>query len=183
MNETQESITKRNLDFEEDQLLNSGENKQKQEIAEAAAWVIGTVYLIYYTNFFKVLFNHENVNQLFFGIFMITMGINIAIAFYVTVIMPYILKIKEEFDTYSPRILYVGTISGTLCFFSLIICIWPVFKFWSPFIIFTFLMGYINVAHFLPNNQFGSLLFGIVFIGAFCSHLYIEHDGLLHRGK
>lgn len=147
---------------------------------EAFVWVGLSAYLIYYSNFFKVLYSHDLVNELFFGIFMITVGLNVAIAIYVAIILPYILGIKEDFDKYSPKLVYLGAISGVLSFFSLIICIWPVFGFYSPPMVFIFLLGYINTSHFLPNNQLGSILYGGVFIASFCSHLYIEHEGFLH---
>lgn len=148
--------------------------------AEAVAWVLGSAYLIYSSNFFKVLYHNERINELFLALFLISICLNVCIAVYVTVIYPYILKIKEPWEKHSPRLLYMGTISGLLCFFSLIIAVWPVFGFKAPLMIFVFLMGYINSAHFLPNNQVGSLLFGGLFIATFFSHLIIDHDGFLH---
>jgi len=38
-------------------------------------------------------------------------------AIYVAIIMPYILKIKEDVETYSPKVIYIGTFCG---FFSLV---------------------------------------------------------------
>ena len=63
---------------------------------------------------------------------------------------------------------------------SLIIAIWPAFGFYSFLLVFSFFMGFLNVSHFLPNNHFGSLLLGGIFIGSFFSHMYIEHEGFLH---
>lgn len=67
-----------------------------------------------------------------------------------------------------------------MIYLSLIIAIWPVFGWWSFPMLFAMFLGFINTGHFLPNHSISSLLFGIIFIGAFFSHYFIDHDGYLH---
>lgn len=48
--------------------------------------------------------------------------------------------------------------------------------------IFVVFMGFIMSAHFFPNNQFGSILSGLVFLAICFSSYFIQHDGYLHFG-
>jgi hypothetical protein len=39
---------------------------------------------------------------------MVCVGVNVSITFYASVYLPYVKKIKEDFDKYSPKAVYVG---------------------------------------------------------------------------
>jgi len=86
---------------------------------------------------------------------MMTIGVNVTIGIYAAIIMPFILRVDIPIDVYAPRFIYIGAISGFLCFISLIIAVWPAFGFYSPFLIFAFFLGFLNISHFLPNNHLG----------------------------
>lgn len=39
---------------------------------------------------------------------MMSISLNVVVALYSAVVLPYILKVKEEIDVYSPRVVYIG---------------------------------------------------------------------------
>ena len=47
---------------------------------------------------------------------MISIGVNGTVAFYVSVILPYYYKIKEDINNYNPKVIYIGAISGFIGF-------------------------------------------------------------------
>lgn len=190
-----------NVDQENESLINEGPsqkhktpqeelNEKKKKLEEwleylkeklfALLWVCAACAAIYYSNFFKHFYNNEKTNKFFYNIFMLSVGVNAIVAIYVAIVMPYFLKIKEDVETYNPRVIYIASISGFISFFSLIITVWPIFGWYSVPLVFLMFIGYINTNHFLPNNSIGSLLFCLIFLGAFFTHLIIEHEGYLH---
>lgn len=56
--------------------------------------------------------------RFFYNIFMLSVGVNAIVAIYVAIVMPYFLKIKEDVETYNPRVIYIASISGFISFFS-----------------------------------------------------------------
>lgn len=65
-------------------------------------WIIGSALLIYKTNFFRQIWENPHKVMFFFDIAMIGVGVNIAFMLYMTVYLPYIKKISEDFETYCP---------------------------------------------------------------------------------
>eukprot|EP01017_Pseudomicrothorax_dubius_P020714 TRINITY_DN2249_c0_g1_i1.p1 TRINITY_DN2249_c0_g1~~TRINITY_DN2249_c0_g1_i1.p1 ORF type:complete len:178 (+),score=50.33 TRINITY_DN2249_c0_g1_i1:851-1384(+) len=92
---------------------------------QSAMWVTGAVAVIYYSNFFKVIFDSPRANRIFVNIALLGIGINVTLTIYVAFILPHVLKIKESFETYCPRVVVIGTISGVTSFITMIIGIWP----------------------------------------------------------
>jgi len=76
----------------------------------------------------------------------------IALTFYSAFILPYVLKITEDVETYNPRIIHLGAFSGFLSFVTLLIAIWPVWGWLSFPMMFVLFLGFLNTAHFLPNH-------------------------------
>ncbi|KAL4474198.1 hypothetical protein ABPG72_001737 [Tetrahymena utriculariae] len=147
---------------------------------ESALWVLGAAGTIYYSNFFHVFFYHEQINILFSNIFLFCVALNVVFGLYAAFVMPYILKIDKPIDEYQPKIVYIGAASGFIGFITLVIAIWPAFGWYSPPMVFVMFLGYLNTSAFLPSNGLGSVLFGLIFIGAFYSHYFIPHNGHLH---
>ena len=56
--------------------------------------------------------------SLFFSIFMMTIGVNVTIGVYAALVLPFILRIDTPLDVYAPRFIYIGAISGFVCFIS-----------------------------------------------------------------
>ena len=55
---------------------------------QAAIWVGLSCLIIYKTNFFRQLWENEDINSMFMSLTLICMGINMSIMLYVTLIMP-----------------------------------------------------------------------------------------------
>ena len=72
---------------------------------------------------------------------MMTIGVNVTIGVYAAFIMPFILRVNTPIDVYAPRFIYIGAISGFVCFISYLFYL--IFKFnncymASIWILFTF---------------------------------------------
>ena len=73
--------------------------------------------MIYKTNFFREVWENPHKVMLFFDFAMIGLGVNIAIMLYITIYLPYIKRISEDFETYCPKVIPVMTLVGVLSFF------------------------------------------------------------------
>ena len=82
---------------------------------EGLFWVGLAVWTIWYSNFFKQLFVHPGVNQLFLNLFLMTMGINVCLGIFVGIILP-LRGITDYVEVYGERIHYVGAVSGFMSF-------------------------------------------------------------------
>lgn len=112
---------------------------------------------------------------------MLCVGINVVIGLYVGFILP--IRGIEDYEVHlGKRVTYVATVSGVIAFFSLVIAVWKCWSFWTIPMIFIVFMGYIMSAHFFPNNYFGSVLSGMLFLLICFSSSLIPHDGYLHYG-
>ena len=60
----------------------------------------------------------KKIFSLFFSIFMMTIGVNVTIGVYAALVLPFILRIDTPLDVYAPRFIYIGAISGFVCFIS-----------------------------------------------------------------
>lgn len=110
---------------------------------QALAWVVIAAVVVYYTNFFHVLFSDPKVDRydvwhvvkhhltmihvlkcccpsgrLYFNIATICFGINCCIAFYLTVWLPYVKRIEIDWNIYCPRMIPTATGVGVLCMFT-----------------------------------------------------------------
>lgn len=111
---------------------------------------------------------------------MLFIGVNISLAIYAALLLPYVYSIHEDIETYNPKAIQIGAFSGFMSFLTMVIAIWPVFGWLSFPMLFAMFLGFINTGHFLPDHQINGLLFGGIFIGAFFSHYLIDHDGYWH---
>lgn len=114
---------------------------------------------------------------------MIFLGVNVSLTFYVGIFLPYIQGIKEDVETYNPKLVTMGAVSGFLMVFSLIIAGWPVWGWYILPMVFVMFLGYISTLHFLPNNGIGSFVFFSIFFLAIASACIIAHEGYWHHSN
>ncbi|OMJ95639.1 hypothetical protein SteCoe_884 [Stentor coeruleus] len=143
---------------------------------QAVLWVLGAIFVIYYSNFFHVMWESEKINSLFFGISLVTFGIFTSMTIYASFALPNF----EDIEVVAPRLIPVASMFGFICFMSSLIAFWPVWGWYTPLMLITMLMGYLMAGSFLPKSTFGSVLFLVMFIGSALSSRYIPHEGLLH---
>ena len=81
---------------------------------ESLAWVALGLFSLWYSNFFKQLFEHPGVITLFRDLYLLTLGINVFMCFYVAVILP-IRGIEPE-ELYGKKLYQIGALSGFVGF-------------------------------------------------------------------
>jgi hypothetical protein len=72
--------------------------------------------VIYRTNFFRQVFESEDVNRLFLDLAFTGIGLNISVMIYMTIYLPYIAGIDTDLEQYCPKLIPVITLSGVLSF-------------------------------------------------------------------
>lgn len=140
----------------------------------ALVWVIVAVALIYFTDFFDLICS-DKLNRYFIYMHVLTsftlfshpapsflilrfalnlaivcLFSNIGIFLYLTVYLPYILKVTAPWDIYCPNMIPISTMLGvafTLCF---MLAFWPVWGILTPLYVAILLVGLIFSAHFVP---------------------------------
>ena len=142
----------------------------------AVAWVLATIFVIYYSNFFLVIWESKLVNSLFFSISLICFGIFFSMTIYATFVLPSF----EDVEVTAPKLIPVASSTGFICFLSCLIAFWPVWGWYTPLMLCTMLMGYLMAGSFMPKGNFGSAAFLILIVGSGFSSHYIPHQGLLH---
>jgi hypothetical protein len=142
----------------------------------ALGWVLATMFVVYYSNFFLVIWENEYVNSLFFTIALISFGIFASMTLYAA----FVIKNIDDIEITSPRVIPVATLFGFICFNSSMIAFWPVWGWYTPLMLFTMLMGYVMVGSFMPKGNLGSAAFLVLLTGSAFSSNFIPHQGLLH---
>jgi hypothetical protein len=61
-------------------------------------WISAAVYVVYRTNFFRQVFESDNVNRFFLDLAFTGIGLNISIMLYMTVYLPYIAHIDADLE-------------------------------------------------------------------------------------
>ncbi|CAD7976171.1 unnamed protein product [Amoebophrya sp. A25] len=149
----------------------------------AACWVGFTCCLIYWTNFFRVIWESPLVNRSYLYAGFGCLAFNMSLLFYLALVCDYWLQlpkgeIEKRVPFATPAMLVAG--GGTFCFF--LVALYPAFGFLLTVgIQFTFFMGFLNSGHFLPSGVLGSILMFVIFFGAFFTSIVIPHEGLAHR--
>ena len=142
----------------------------------AIGWILATIFVIYYSNFFLVIWENEKVNSIFFSIALIAFGIFSSMTIYAS----FVIKNIDDIEVTTPRLIPVASTVGFLCFLSSVIAFWPVWGWYTPAMLLTMLMGYLMAGSFMPKGQLGSVAFLVLFVGSGFSSYYIPHQGLLH---
>ena len=145
---------------------------------QALFWIALAGLIVYKTNFFRQLWENEDINSVFMSLTLICLGLNLTLLFYVTAIRP--LQGLDDNIESIPALIPIMTVVGVLLPIFLIMAIWPIWGFLSPIYIFIMSMGYIFVLTFLPGGTIGTITFWVLTIAvATFSHL-IPHAGHEH---
>ena len=137
-----------------------------------------SVYTIYYTNLFYNLYTNEKINRFYLFLSTILFGTIFSLFFYVSFYLPYIKKqTKEENENFFDKIIPYCTLMGLFAFLFLIISMWPVYYFYSIFIVIGIFWGIIMSGNFSPNGIFGDIFIFILFGLMFFSPKFINHKG------
>ena len=145
---------------------------------QAMFWMAIACLIIYKTNFFRQLWENDDINSFFMSLTLICLGLNLSLLFYVTTIRP-LQGLSDDIEKI-PSLIPIMTAVGVSMPIFLILSIWPIWGFLSPIYIFIMTMGAIFAMTYLPGGKIGTLLFWVIIIaiGTF-SHL-IPHAGHEH---
>ena len=143
---------------------------------QSITWILATIFVIYYSNFFLVIWENERVNSLFFSIVLITFGIFASMISYAA----FSIKNIDDIEVTTPRLIPVASTAGFLCFISSLVAFWPVWGWYTHLMLITMVMGYLMAGSFIPKGHLGSIIFLILFVGSGFSSRFIPHQGLLH---
>jgi len=146
----------------------------------ALFWIAASCYTIWFTNFFRVIWEHPGVRRPYLNLGFTFLGFNIALLIYLTIYLETYKKIKIPWDTYEPRAIPALIIAAVLSFVLFTIALWPVWGIFIVLIQMIFFMGFLNSGHFLPGEFLGTLCMFAIFFGAFFTSEYIPHEGFGH---
>jgi hypothetical protein len=63
-----------------------------------SGWIGAAIFIVYKTNFFREVFESENVNRFFLDLALIGIGLNITVMLYMTIYLPYIAGIETDLE-------------------------------------------------------------------------------------
>lgn len=146
----------------------------------AAFWVAAAIGLMWYTNFFRVIWESPLVNRTYFYLAFTCLFFNMSMIFYLAVWCSVVKKIETPWETYQPKAIPVMAIVGVCTVFLFFFAFWRVWGFLTLVMQTVFFLGYINAGQFLPSGNIGSILMFVIFFGAFLTSELIPHEGLAH---
>jgi len=146
----------------------------------AAFWISVACGVIYWTNFFRVIWESPLVNRTYFYMAFVCLFFNIAMLFYLAIWCSMIMGIADPWETYVPKAIPAMAIAGIATGFLFFFALWRVWGFFTLVIEFSFFLGFINAGHFLPQGALGSVMMFVIFFGAFFTSEMIPHEGLAH---
>lgn len=146
----------------------------------AAFWVAAACGMIYWTNFFRVIWESPLVNRTYFYLALACLAFNITMLIYLALWCAWVKGIKDPWETHCPKAVpvmaVVGCTTAALFFFAF----WRVWGLLTLVIQFLFFIGFISAGQFLPSGALGSIMMFVIFFGAFFTSEMIPHEGLAH---
>lgn len=139
-------------------------------------WMAAAIAVLYYSNFFTVIFTHAGVNPVFFAVTLIGFGLFASMTLYAVFGLPQ----DEEIEVVAPRLVPTATAVAFTTFLTALIAFWPVWGWYTPLIMLVLLMGMLMSGQLMPSGTPGSVLFLLLFVLAMLSGYAIPHEGLLH---
>lgn len=146
----------------------------------AAFWIGLACATIYYTNFFRVIWEHPGVNRTYFYLAMAALAFNMTLLAYMAVWLATIKGIEAPWETHIPQAVPVMAIVGFTTLFLFFFALWPVWGIMTLGIQIVFFLGFLSAGQFLPSGPVGTLMMFVIFFGAFFTSEMIPHEGLAH---
>ncbi|CAD7928628.1 unnamed protein product [Amoebophrya sp. A120] len=151
----------------------------------AAFWVFFTCAMIYWTNFFRVIWESPLVHRSYLLMGFSCLGFNMSLLFYLAIVCDFWWKMDSAaVEKHLPQAAPAMMVAAVLTFFLFLVALYPVFGFFLTVSLqFTFFMGFVNAGHFLPSGAIGSVCMFVIFFAAFATSIWIPHEGLAHYGR
>uniref|UniRef100_A0A3B3RJE9 Transmembrane protein 128 n=1 Tax=Paramormyrops kingsleyae TaxID=1676925 RepID=A0A3B3RJE9_9TELE len=103
-------------------------------------WIVASIGLTYYTDFFSVLMKDENIKSWWFSVGVALLGVSLAMALFSIVYLDWFRGVRQ-YDVQYPAIAPVTTAAFIASSCSFNIALWPVWSICTPIILFTQFMG------------------------------------------
>jgi hypothetical protein len=118
---------------------------------EAILWLAATVFLWKYLDMAEAIAD-GGFKQPAMGIAIFLVAVVFGIGAYFYLYVSLYLGSDVEPMKHSPRLIYTSTAAMFLSIFALLRGLWPVFRLWSPVLVFLGIMDSIMVVQFLPSR-------------------------------
>eukprot|EP00930_Biecheleria_cincta_P020439 TRINITY_DN15382_c0_g1_i1.p1 TRINITY_DN15382_c0_g1~~TRINITY_DN15382_c0_g1_i1.p1 ORF type:complete len:221 (+),score=25.76 TRINITY_DN15382_c0_g1_i1:54-716(+) len=146
----------------------------------AAVWVGLACFTIWYTNFFRVIWESPLVNRTYFYMGLACLTFNMTMLAYLALWCAEVQGIENPWETKHPKAIPVMAVVGFSTLWLFFFAFWPVWGMMTFVIQLVFFLGFINSGHFLPSGTPGAVLMFVIFFGAFFTSEFIPHEGLAH---
>ncbi|XP_077051831.1 transmembrane protein 128 [Siphateles boraxobius] len=111
-------------------------------------WILASVALTYYVDFFSVVLNNTDINSWWFSVGLVLLGLCLSLAAFCIVYLEWFRGIRHYEQEY-PAVPAVTTAAFIAASCSLNIALWPVWSFFTPVILFTQFMGVVMLISLL----------------------------------
>ncbi|XP_060757247.1 transmembrane protein 128 isoform X2 [Neoarius graeffei] len=111
-------------------------------------WVLASVGLTYYIDFFRVILESEDIKSWWFNVGLVLLGVCLSLATFCIVYLEWFKGI-QHYDQEYPAIPPITTAAFIAASFSFNIALWPVWSFFTPVILFTQFMGVVMIISLL----------------------------------
>eukprot|EP01113_Clastostelium_recurvatum_P045613 TRINITY_DN7856_c0_g1_i2.p1 TRINITY_DN7856_c0_g1~~TRINITY_DN7856_c0_g1_i2.p1 ORF type:complete len:157 (+),score=16.45 TRINITY_DN7856_c0_g1_i2:195-665(+) len=120
-------------------------------IAESLLWASGAAAVLYFTDFINVCLYSTEVSRPWFNVGVAALAVNVVIGLYLAYFLPYVKGIKErQWEGHSPYAIPVATAAAVIGSICLTVGLWPVWTFFTPFMLFFLLMGLLMILRYIP---------------------------------
>jgi hypothetical protein len=145
-------------------------------LAQDFFWMTSAIAVLYYTNFFLVIWESDAVNRLFFGFSLLGFGIFATITVYAS----FFTGKHDIIEVVAPNLIPIATAVGVFTYICAHVAFWPVWGWMTPLILFVQMFGYMIAGSYMPRGNLGSGLYLLLFVALASSHYMIPHSGVLH---
>jgi MFS family permease len=159
----------------------SGRLSALNRIIHSIFWCAAACAMIWYTNFFRVIWESPYVRRPFFYVGLSMLGFNMALIFYFAIVCETFMKLKRPWDEEYPDAIPAMCICAVGTYVCFIYAFWDVWGWITIVMVPIFFMGFISSGNLLPSGHLGSVLMFAIFFGAFFTAEYIPHEGLWHK--
>ena len=144
-------------------------------------WVALAVLTIYWTNFFRVIWESPLILHSYLYLGLTTLFFNMSLIAFLALYCESYLGVDRPWETLYPQAIPMMMVMGIATFVLFYAAFYPVWGwFLSAGIQFVFFVGYLNAGQFLPSGVCGSILMLVIFFGAFFTSVLVPHEGLAH---
>ncbi|XP_064601964.1 transmembrane protein 128-like [Liolophura sinensis] len=115
-------------------------------------WLIVSMAVFYYTDFYLVLRYDPKVNRFWLNIGLLLIGVNVSIALFLILWLNYVKKLTtDQWEKRYPAAIPIATACFILGGILLTVGLWPVWRILTPVILAVLFMGFVVTVAMFPN--------------------------------